>query len=240
MRVKNLKLFILVIAIMASMTHMSVYAAPTLDDLTSGEGNVVVEETIPYPNSYDTDSEGNFFESLSGEVDFTKQEKTVADIQRKTHSPIAIIFQIAVYGLTVAVTGKILIDLFFIMIPSFRFLFMKPEGNMMGNMPMGMGVGGIAPMAPTMPGLGGMGMPGSMGQAPINFNKYKGVSEAAIKAVERNKEPNSKGALGLYFKDTVIECVFAGMLLVLALTGVLQQIGFYLGDMIVNMAQGMM
>ena len=117
---------------------------------------------------------------------------------------------------------------------------MKPEGNMMGNTPMGMRAGGIAPMAPAMPGLGGMGMPGAMGQVPINFDKYKGVSESAIKAVERNKEPNSKGALGIYFKDTVVESVFAGTLLVLALTGVLQQIGFYLGDMIVNMIQGMM
>ena len=28
----------------------------------------------------------------------------------------------------------------------------------------------------------GMGMPGAMGQVPINFDKYKGVSESAIKA----------------------------------------------------------
>ena len=234
--IKQLKLFILLIVIMASIVYLPVYAAPTLDDLTSGEGDVVAEETIPYPNSYDTDNEDSFFEGLRGEVDFTKQEQAVVDIQKK----IAIIFQMAVYGLTVAVTGKILIDLFFIMVPSFRFLFMKPEGNMMGNMPMGMGAGRMAPMAPAMPGLGGMGMPGGMGQAPIDFNKYKGVSEAAIKAVEGNKEPNSKGALGSYFKDTVVESVFAGILLVLVLTGVLQQIGFYLGDMIVNMAQGMM
>lgn len=240
MRVKKLKLFILLIAIIASMAHMSVYAAPTLDDLTSGKGDVVAEETIPYPSNYDTDSENGFFESLAGEVDFTRQEQAVVDVQKKVHSPIAIVFQMAVYGLTVAVTGKILIDLFFIMVPSFRFLFMKPEGNMMGNTPMGMRTGGIAPMAPAMPGLGGMGMPGAMGQVPIDFNRYKGVSESAIKAVERNKEPNSKGALGIYFKDTVVESVFAGTLLVLALTGVLQQIGFYLGDMIVNMIQGMM
>ena len=173
-------------------------------------------------------------------MDFSKQEQAVIDIQRKTHSPITIIFQMAVYGLTVAVTGKILIDLFFIMIPSFRFLFIKDEGNMMGNMPMNMGTGKMAPMPPQMPGFGVLGMPGGMGQAPIDFNKYKGVSEAAIKAVEGNKEPNSKGALGSYFRDTVVECVFAGVLLGLALTGVLQQVGFYLGDMIVNMAQGMM
>ena len=240
MRVKKLKLFILLIAIMASMAHMSVYAAPTLDDLTSGKGDVVAEETIPYPSNYDTDSENGFFESLAGEVDFTRQEQAVVDVQKKVHSPIAIVFQMAVYGLTVAVTGKILIDLFFIMIPSFRFLFIKDEGNMMGNMPMNMGTGKMAPMPPQMPGFGVLGMPGGMGQEPIDFNKYKGVSEAAIKAVEGNKEPNSKGALESYFRDTVVECVFAGVLLVLALTGVLQQVGFYLGDMIVNMAQGMM
>lgn len=224
---------------MLASIHISVYAAPSLDEVTSGNG-IGAEETISYQDSYDRDNEGSFFNHLSGEVDFSKQEQAVIDIQRKTHSPITIIFQMAVYGLTVAVTGKILIDLFFIMIPSFRFLFIKDEGNMMGNMPMNMGTGKMAPMPPQMPGFGVLGMPGGMGQAPIDFNKYKGVSEAAIKAVEGNKEPNSKGALGSYFRDTVVECVFAGVLLVLALTGVLQQVGFYLGDMIVNMAQGMM
>lgn len=236
--IKKLRLFILFIVMLASI-HISVYAAPSLDEVTSGNG-IGAEETISYQDSYDRDNEGSFFNHLSGEVDFSKQEQAVIDIQRKTHSPITIIFQMAVYGLTVAVTGKILIDLFFIMIPSFRFLFIKDEGNMMGNMPMNMGTGKMAPMPPQMPGFGVLGMPGGMGQAPIDFNKYKGVSEAAIKAVEGNKEPNSKGALGSYFRDTVVECVFAGVLLVLALTGVLQQVGFYLGDMIVNMAQGMM
>lgn len=224
---------------MLASIHISVYATPSLDEVTSGNG-IGAEETISYQDNYDRDNEGSFFNHLSGEVDFSKQEQAVIDIQRKTHSPITIIFQMAVYGLTVAVTGKILIDLFFIMIPSFRFLFIKDEGNMMGNMPMNMGTGKMAPMPPQMPGFGVLGMPGGMGQAPIDFNKYKGVSEAAIKAVEGNKEPNSKGALGSYFRDTVVECVFAGVLLVLALTGVLQQVGFYLGDMIVNMAQGMM
>lgn len=236
--IKKLRLFILFIVMLASI-HISVYAAPSLDEVTSGNG-IGAEETISYQDSYDRDNEGSFFNHLSGEVDFSKQEQAVIDIQRKTHSPITIIFQMAVYGLTVAVTGKILIDLFFIMIPSFRFLFIKDEGNMMGNMPMNMGTGKMAPMPPQMPGFGVLGMPGGMGQAPIDFNKYKGVSEAAIKAVEGNKEPNSKGALESYFRDTVVECVFAGVLLVLALTGVLQQVGFYLGDMIVNMAQGMM
>ena len=236
--IKKLRLFILFIVMLASI-HISVYAAPSLDEVTSGNG-IGAEETISYQDNYDRDNEGSFFNHLSGEVDFSKQEQAVIDIQRKTHSPITIIIQMAVYGLTVAVTGKILIDLFFIMVPSFRFLFMKPEGNMMGNMPMNMGTGKMAPMPPQMPGFGVLGMPGGMGQAPIDFNKYKGVSEAAIKAVEGNKEPNSKGALGSYFRDTVVECVFAGVLLVLALTGVLQQVGFYLGDMIVNMAQGMM
>ncbi len=236
--IKKLRLFILFIVMLASI-HISVYAAPSLDEVTSGNG-IGAEETISYQDNYDRDNEGSFFNHLSGEVDFSKQEQAVIDIQRKTHSPITIIFQMAVYGLTVAVTGKILIDLFFIMIPSFRFLFIKDEGNMMGNMPMNMGTGKMAPMPPQMPGFGVLGMPGGMGQAPIDFNKYKGVSEAAIKAVEGNKEPNSKGALGSYFRDTVVECVFAGVLLVLALTGVLQQVGFYLGDMIVNMAQGMM
>ena len=236
--IKKLRLFILFIVMLASI-HISVYAAPSLDEVTSGNG-IGAEETISYQDNYDRDNEGSFFNHLSGEVDFLKQEQAVIDIQRKTHSPITIIFQMAVYGLTVAVTGKILIDLFFIMIPSFRFLFIKDEGNMMGNMPMNMGTGKMAPMPPQMPGFGVLGMPGGMGQAPIDFNKYKGVSEAAIKAVEGNKEPNSKGALGSYFRDTVVECVFAGVLLVLALTGVLQQVGFYLGDMIVNMAQGMM
>lgn len=236
--IKKLRLFILFIVMLASI-HISVYAAPSLDEVTSGNG-IGAEETISYQDNYDRDNEGSFFNHLSGEVDFSKQEQAVIDIQRKTHSPITIIFQMAVYGLTVAVTGKILIDLFFIMIPSFRFLFIKDEGNMMGNMPMNMGTGKMAPMPPQMPGFGVLGMPGGMGQAPIDFNKYKGVSEAAIKAVEGNKEPNSKGALESYFRDTVVECVFAGVLLVLALTGVLQQVGFYLGDMIVNMAQGMM
>ena len=236
--IKKLRLFILFIVMLASI-HISVYAAPSLDEVTSGNG-IGAEETISYQDNYDRDNEGSFFNHLSGEVDFSKQEQAVIDIQRKTHSPITIIFQMAVYGLTVAVTGKILIDLFFIMIPIFRFLFIKDEGNMMGNMPMNMGTGKMAPMPPQMPGFGVLGMPGGMGQAPIDFNKYKGVSEAAIKAVEGNKEPNSKGALGSYFRDTVVECVFAGVLLVLALTGVLQQVGFYLGDMIVNMAQGMM
>ena len=83
------------------------------------------------------------------------------------------------------------------------------------------------------------GMNGTMNgmQAPIDYDKYKGVSEAAIKAVEESKQGRNT-AVKLYLKDMTAECVMAGILLVLTLSGVLQQIGFYIGDMLVNSMQG--
>lgn len=165
---------------------------------------------------------------------------------------------ILVGAIFAALTFRVLIDILYIVAP-----FIRPklapgvqgdqmaENQMGGGMQYGMGgaAGGMG-MAGGMMGAGGMaggyggyvgrgrrGMAGGMaGGVPVGGTQW--VSETAIAAVMAGNQvgPNGKpnNPVIFYLKGMVVPLVLIPVMLVLLLSGVLTQVGFYIGDLITN------
>lgn len=94
-----------------------------------------------------------------------------------------------------------------------------------------------------MGGMGGMGMQNQMGmQTAMNNQPKQGriqfISNAALNAVATENvvgpDGEANSAFKTYVKDMVVILVVTPILLTLAVTGVLHQLGFMLGDVIAN------
>lgn len=91
-----------------------------------------------------------------------------------------------------------------------------------------MGMGGM--------GMGGMGMQqGQMGASPA-MGRVQWISSAALNAVAAEQMPGPDGkpqsALKAYAKDMMVVLIITPVLLTLAITGVLTNLGFLIGDVI--------
>lgn len=116
-------------------------------------------------------------------------------------------------------------------------------GAGMGGMGMGgMGMGGYGMRGGYgmnrmgMDGMGGMGMQqGQMGASPA-MGRLQLVSSAALNAVAAEQMPGPDGkpqsALKAYTKDMMAVLIITPILLTLAITGVLTNLGFLIGDVI--------
>ena len=87
-----------------------------------------------------------------------------------------------------------------------------------------------------MGGMGGMGMQqGQMGASPA-MGRVQWVSSAALNAVAAEQMPGPDGkpqsALKAYAKDMMVVLIITPILLTLAITGVLTNLGFLIGDVI--------
>lgn len=92
---------------------------------------------------------------------------------------------------------------------------------------MGMGMGGM--------GMNGMGAQGQMGASPA-MGRVQWISSAALNAVAAEQMPGPDGkpqsALKAYAKDMMVVLIITPVLLTLAITGVLTNLGFLIGDII--------
>lgn len=129
---------------------------------------------------------------------------------------------------------------------------MQQPGMGMGGMGMGAGMGGMGMGGMGMGGygmrggygmnrmgmggMGGMGMQqGQMGASPA-MGRVQWVSLAALNAVAAEQMPGPDGkpqsALKAYAKDMMVVLIITPILLTLAITGVLTNLGFLIGDVI--------
>lgn len=174
----------------------------------------------------------------------------------------AFIVKILSYFLTAFLVVRVLLDLVYIALPFTRSMLSNgyagnaaAGGAGMGGMggmgsPMG-GMGGMGGMSMGMRGgygmnrmgMGGMGMGspmGGMGGSQMGASPAMGrvqlVSTAALNSVASENMPGPDGrpqsALKAYAKDMAVTLVITPILLVLAITGVLSNLGFLLGDVI--------
>lgn len=170
----------------------------------------------------------------------------------------AFIVKILSYFLTAFLVVRVLLDLVYIALPFTRSMLSNgyagnaaaggagmggmggmgsPMGGMGGMGGMGMGMrGGYGMNRMGMGGMGGAGMGGSqMGASPA-MGRVQLVSTAALNSVASENMPGPDGrpqsALKAYAKDMAITLVITPVLLVLAITGVLSNLGFLLGDVI--------
>lgn len=131
-----------------------------------------------------------------------------------------------------------------------------PNQGMMGGMNGGMGMGGMnGGMGMGMGGygmrggygmnrMGGMGMGGMQGQmgAQPAMGRIQWVSNAALNAAaaESVVGPDGKAVspFKAYMKDMTVVLVITPVLLVLAISGALTDLGFLLGDLLANAIEG--
>lgn len=178
--------------------------------------------------------------------DATKIDGTSAGatkINRGIKKVASFIIQILSYLLTILLTLRVLCDLIYIVIPFSRGILgggAQPAGGQPGmggqaGMGMGMGMNGIG-MGGMRGGMGMNGMAGGMGgQAGMAGQQGSGftiVSNAAINAIQ---QPTP---LKFYAKDMMITLIIVPILIILAVTGVLADLGFLLGDLIAKMIGG--
>lgn len=171
------------------------------------------------------------------------------------------IIQIVSYFLTACLALRVVLDLCYVCIPFSRsFLSNGYGGNPqagggmgmqqpgMGGMGMGsmggmggMGMGGMGMgmrggYGMNRMGMGGMGGQGSMPGATPAMGRIQWVSNAALNAAaaESVVGPDNRAVnpLKVYVKDMVPLLVVTPILLTLAITGVLTDLGFLLGDLL--------
>ena len=151
------------------------------------------------------------------------------------------IFQIIAYAIITLLAVRIVLDLAYIALPFTRgFLGNGASAGMQGNP---YGASGYGPTGMNQ-GIGmSMGAPGRMMNAPSNLgnqgSRVQLVSNAAIVAAESEGAtgPNGKpmGPLKMYIKNMVVVLVLVPVLIVLAATGALTQLGLLIGNLLVGM-----
>lgn len=175
--------------------------------------------------------------------DATKIDGTSAGatkINRGIKKVASFIIQILSYLLTILLTLRVLCDLIYIVIPFSRGILgggAQPAGGQPGmGGQAGMGMNGMGMSGMGMGGMGMNGMAGGMGGQPGMAGQqgsgFTIVSNAAINAIQ---QPTP---LKFYAKDMTITLIIVPILIILAVTGVLADLGFMLGGLIAKMIGG--
>lgn len=222
-----------------------------------------VQQTTQQGN-YTTDE---YLESIKQATDLSGPSAGAERVNSGITKVASFIVQILAYFLTAFLVVRVVLDLTYICIPFTRSILANGYGGNpqagggmgmqqpgMGGMGMGAGMGGMG-----MGGMGGYGMRGGYGMNRMGMGGMGGmqgsapganpamgriqwVSTAALNAVSAESVVGQDGKpvspLGTYAKDMVVVLVITPILLTLAITGVLTDLGFLLGELITNAVSG--
>lgn len=205
----------------------------------------------------------NFSSDLIGATDFTETDPVASSINEGQKKVAGIIIQVLGYFITLGLSVRIIIDAAYIAIPFSRVWLangrvqqpspQQAQGGMQGGMGMGMGgyggsgFGGGYGSGGYGGGYGsggfGGGMQGGMqqqAQPQGNPFKLQLVSDEAFFAVAnaQNVDPTTgkkQNAFKLYFKDMMVIGILTPILIVMALSGAMTQLGFLIGSVLVDM-----
>ena len=190
------------------------------------------EETEDENNQQDCVSADDFINSLgeSGKIGL-QQNETTEKIAKALKAIVTPIVQLLSHLIVIGLVVRVILDLIYIVIPFSRKLLLYGQNiEISGNMGVGdMGNGGHPTASQMIAMSNGQNALGGQGEASRS-NKVQIISNAAIRAVQG--EQSGQSAFRYYFKDMLIVMVVTPILLVLALTGVLMDLGFILGDAI--------
>lgn len=160
-------------------------------------------------------SSDDYINSLKGATSLTEERSDIVDkVNSATNRAVSIVVQILAYAIVAGLTLRVLIDLAYIAIPFMRKALSSEAGQaqqMQGNMYT-------------------QQQQGNMQQG--NKTKIQWISNAAMMAVA--SEQNGMNPYKVYVKDMVIILVVTPLLLILTVTGVLTNLGFLLGDVIIK------
>lgn len=248
--------FLLVLCTLMMLFNITTAFAAGLNDM-AGSGNSD-SSSIGNGASFRQSTDEGLLQGLNDSVNYTGENEMASQVKEPLKNLFGFIVQIGSYILTGGVVAITVLDLCYVCLPPLRGLLgcgqqgaapAQGASPGMGGMGMG-GFGGGMGMRPMggfgggMGGMGGMGspmggMPGAQGmQSPGGF---KWVTDQAVTAVACAGQPGPDGKpqspLAVYAKSMVVTLVFCPVLLVLAVSGVLGNLGFAIGSLIGGLIQ---
>ena len=227
----------------------STQSEQVIEENTSSQEEVIAEEVIAEEvteENLPTTSDA-FINSLKDASRLDTNTEGVEQVNGWIKTIAAYIVRILSYFLVAFLVVRVVLDMVYIGIPFTRSFFsngyqaqpQQPMGQMQGGMGAPMGQmqkqGGMS--GSTM-GMNPMTAQSQMGASPA-LGRTQWISTAALQAVANESQPGPDGrpqsAYKLYAKDMIIVLVVTPILLTLAITGVLNNLGFLIGEAIEKM-----
>lgn len=215
---------------------------------SNGKNDYEIGSEQPYTSADD------YIKSTQGAADLRKADiKGANKISSTIRSWAAFIVRVLSYFITAFLVVRVMLDLTYVGLPFTRsFLANGYGGTAQGGQQNGMGMNsgmggyGMGGYGMNRMGMNRMGMNGMQGQsqqgATAAMGRVQWVSNAALNAAESEKMNGPDGkpqsAVKLYTKDMTVVLIITPILLTLAITGVLQNLGFLIGDMLVRLING--
>lgn len=196
-----------------------------------------------------------FMDNMSGSLNMIGEEAEELSPLRSALQRVGrVIVQALILVITFYLPIRVLVDLVYILIPPLQGILSNgktgqviqsgSQQNQANGMGMGMNSGYSGMGMNSGYGMSGYGMSGGYGMRGNNMGMQQGgvapgfclVSQAALNAVATEQAGPGKvvAALRCYFKDSVVTVILAMLMLILFGSGILQNLGIALGDMLVN------
>lgn len=191
-------------------------------------------------------SNSDYLEYMKDATNLSEPSQTATKINDFTSKIASFIINVVAYFTTAFLAVKVIMDLCYIAIPFTRSILCNGyQGNVQTNgYPMGQqnGVGGTGQFGMNKGGMyNNMQMQGQMqgqGQITPASGRIQLISNEALNAVaaEAVMSPNGKpnNAMVVYAKSATKLLVLTSLLVVLAISGALTNLGFLLGEIISN------
>lgn len=214
----------------------------------------VVETPAPATGTTDNAYNDDYINEIKNATDLSAVSPGATKINAGIKKLASVVVQVLAYFATAMLVVRVMLDICYICLPFTRKLLANghtgnanagQQNGQMGGMGMnsgfggggfGGGFGGGGFGSSYGSGFGG-GMNGGMGQQQQQGAGVQLVSQAALNAASAESVVGSS-PLKAYAKDMVIYLVLAPLLLTLAITGVLTDLGFMLGNLIANALSG--
>lgn len=250
------KVISILIAVLMLVTFaFATEGSKSLDDIineesSSGASESTNQSEVNSGSSSKEDTKKSIFDGLGGAADMTEPAEGVQEATSALQKIVTIIVQFLMYAITLLLTLRIVLDIGYIVLPFIRGFLdggasaagagqtgaMSGMGTMggYGNRMGGMGAMGAMGGMNTMGAMGGAGAMGTRVGQPMGTGRQI-VSDAAIQAVtnpavDQNGKP--KSPLMRYATDMTVTLIIVPILLVLAVTGILTDVGLAIGQLI--------
>lgn len=183
-----------------------------------------------------------FIKGMNEAADLSADIQSAKVVTQGAHKAVSFLVQVLFYLIVILMTLRIALDLMYISIPfSRKWLGGGQSGRpTTGGFGGGFG-GGMA--GHSLPGFGSSGGFQSGGGSMGSTGGSQLVSNAALNAVASEKAvgPNGKpvGPFRIYVKDMIVMLIMVPILIMLAITGVLTDLGFLIGQLLVDNIQSL-
>jgi hypothetical protein len=249
------KIISLLVVVILLCSTIVAFGEPSLDEVINSTENQVQaqedvsktdtneQEAVSKPDTYNENK--SFIEGLQGSANVSAEVEGVSNITSGAKTVVAFIVQVLSYLITILLALRIVLDLAFIALPFTRaFLGNGYMGNAQagaGGLSNSLGMNGAG--MNRIGGMGGMGMQGNMAmtspqQQPNASGRVQLVSNAALNSVAGENTVGTDGKavspFKLYIKDMTVVLVIVPILITLAVTGALTNLGFTMAQLLVD------